>query len=164
MCLVALNELNYFLACILFLPGHLQSRESHFGKTKMSCVSALLLQSNTSLCLIGKGDILCGKCVCVYNHIIPKFFLSHRLDMTATRLKTRNLASLSPMFPGCRQSHFPPQPCFQKIVVRITAELGPLTKHIAISSQCVVMCSVDYIFNPQCVPEGWSSNPTLDLH
>lgn len=46
----------------------------------------------------------------------------------------------------------------------ITTELGPLTKHIAISSRCVVMCAVDYIFNPQCVPEGWSPNPTLDLH
>lgn len=111
---MALNELNYFLACILFLPGHLQSRESHFGKTKMSCVSALLLQSNTSLCVIGKGDILCGKCVCIYNYIIPKFFLSHRLDMTTTRLKTRNLASLSSMFPGCRQSHFPPPTLFSE--------------------------------------------------
>lgn len=72
-CLVALNELNYFLACILFLPGHLKSRESHFGKTKMSCVSALGLQSNTSLCLICKGDILCGKCVFIRSHYLKMF-------------------------------------------------------------------------------------------
>lgn len=46
----------------------------------------------------------------------------------------------------------------------ISTELGPLRKYIAISSRCVVMCAVDYIFNPQRVPEGRSSDPTLDLH
>lgn len=97
-------------------------------------------------------------CVCIQSQYYFSFSRSHTLEMSAAQMKTRNLESLSSLFLGCRQSHFSLQPCFQKILGLVTAELGPLTKHIAISSQCVVMCSVDYIFNPQCVPEGWSSN------